>query len=131
VRGEGYAGSVLHVDRFGNLITSLRGEHYLAVSRGSNPALIDFDPAGRGGPLKGSEAGAAPPAAGVRFLLAGAELPYRLCYADCPAGTAAVLLGSSGHFEIAVRNASARESFGGAIRLDMLPGDPGIECKAP
>jgi S-adenosylmethionine hydrolase len=66
------AGAVLHVDRFGNLVTSIRAE------------TLD----GLGG---------AP-----RIRLGGRRLPLVGTYGDLPPGQAGALIGSSGRLEIAV-----------------------------
>ena len=75
------AGAVLHVDRFGNLVTSIRAE------------TLD----GLGG---------AP-----RIRLGGRRLPLVGTYGDLPPGQAGALIGSSGRLEIAVREGSAAAAF--------------------
>jgi S-adenosylmethionine hydrolase len=75
------AGAVLHVDRFGNLVTSIRAE-----------ALDDI---GRG----------------VRIRLGGRPLPLVGTYGDLEEGQAGALVGSSGRLEIAVREGSAAARF--------------------
>jgi len=75
------AGAVLHVDRFGNLVTSIRAE------------TLD----GLGG---------AP-----RIRLGGRRLRLVGTYGDLPPGQAGALIGSSGRLEIAVREGSAAAAF--------------------
>jgi S-adenosylmethionine hydrolase len=75
--GGAVAGAVLHVDRFGNLITSIAGE---AVERLGVTASIH---------------------------IAGRRLPLVGTYADLPRGAAGALIGSSNRLEVAVREGSA------------------------
>jgi S-adenosylmethionine hydrolase len=80
-------GTILHIDRFGNCISSVHGTDLAAV--GSN----------RGSPL---------------HIHCGRFNANRICrtYADVPVGNPLCLLGSSAFLEIAVREASAAERFG-------------------
>jgi S-adenosylmethionine hydrolase len=71
------AGSVVHVDRFGNLVTSIAASHVEAL---------------------GAEA---------RVRIGGRVLPLVGTYADLPAGGAGALVGSRNRLEIAVREGSA------------------------
>jgi len=73
------SGQVVHVDRFGNLITNLSSVDLPAT----DPSQLEFEIAGT--------------------RIAG----LMTCYADQPAGTLLALIGSSGRVEIAVRNGSA------------------------
>ena len=75
------AGAVLHVDRFGNLVTSIRRE-----------ALDDVGQ-------------------GARIRLAGRPLPFVSTYGELEEGQAGALVGSSGRLEIAVREGSAAARF--------------------
>ena len=75
------AGAVLHVDRFGNLVTSIRAEALGEV--GGNP----------------------------RIRLGGRSLPLVGTYGDLEEGQAGALVGSSGRLEIAVREGSAAARF--------------------
>jgi S-adenosylmethionine hydrolase len=75
------AGAVLHVDRFGNLVTSIRAE-----------TLEDVGGA-------------------VRIRLGGRPLPLVGTYGELEAGQAGALVGSSGRLEIAVREGSAAARF--------------------
>jgi S-adenosylmethionine hydrolase len=72
---------VLHVDRFGNLVTSIRAETLEGVGRA------------------------------VRIRLAGRPLPLVGTYGDLEEGQAGALVGSSGRLEIAVREGSAAARF--------------------
>jgi S-adenosylmethionine hydrolase len=75
------AGAVLHVDRFGNLVTSIRAE-----------TLADV----------GQDA---------RIRLGGRPLSLVGTYGELEAGQAGALVGSSGRLEIAVREGSAAARF--------------------
>ncbi len=75
------AGAVLHVDRFGNLVTSIRAE--------------TLDDVGQR----------------VRIRLGGRPLPLVGTYGDLEEGQAGALVGSSGRLEIAVREGSAAARF--------------------
>jgi len=75
------AGAVLHVDRYGNLVTSIRAETLTEVGDGA------------------------------RIRLAGRPLPLVGTYGELEAGQAGALVGSSGRLEIAVREGSAAARF--------------------
>ena len=75
------AGAVLHVDRFGNLVTSIRAETL-------------------------AELGGTP-----RIRLGGRALALVGTYGDLEVGEAGALVGSSGRLEIAVRQGSAAARF--------------------
>lgn len=75
--GGAVAGAVLHVDRFGNLITSIAAAALEAL---------------------GAEAS---------IHIAGRRLPLVGTYADLPLGAAGALIGSSNRLEVAVREGSA------------------------
>ena len=75
------AGAVLHVDHFGNLVTSIRADTL-------------------------EELGSAP-----RVRLAGRPLPLVGTYGDLEPGQAGALVGSSGRLEVAVREGSAAARF--------------------
>jgi S-adenosylmethionine hydrolase len=89
---------VLHVDRFGNLITSLRRREVDAIL-----SSVEND------------------RNGVVVVLGDQVLPLAVTYADVAAGEACALLGSSGRLEIAVNRGSAALAFGAgsgsAVRL--------------
>ena len=75
--GGAVAGAVLHVDRFGNLITSIAADAVEALG------------------------------AGASVHIAGRHLPLVGTYADLPRGAAGGLIGSSNRLEVAVREGSA------------------------
>jgi S-adenosyl-L-methionine hydrolase (adenosine-forming) len=81
---NGIAGEVVHVDRFGNLITNIDAEMVRSLPW-ATPAVV----------VKG------------RRLCAVAE-----CYAAVPAGDAVAVVGSSGLLEIAVHRGSAATQLG-------------------
>ena len=82
-------GQILHVDRYGNLISNL-----------TRADLCTLAPAEHG----------EPPLGRLHVRVAGsAWLPLVRCYADAPAGTASALLGSSELLEVAVTNGHAGE----------------------
>lgn len=80
---------VLHVDRFGNLITNLRRRDVDAIL-----AAVGHD------------------RNGVVVHLGGEVLPMAVTYADVAEGEACALMGSSGRLEIAVNRGSAAEALG-------------------
>jgi S-adenosylmethionine hydrolase len=86
--GSTVSGEVIHVDRFGNVITSLRA---CDLPNGGAGAVVD---AGR--------------ACGI---------PVRETYGRAAAGALLALVGSSGFVEIAVNSGSARDVLGDAARL--------------
>jgi hypothetical protein len=75
------AGAVLHVDRFGNLVTSIRAETLEELGRTA------------------------------RIRLGGRLLPLVGTYGDLDPGQAGALVGSSGRLEVAVREGSAAARF--------------------
>lgn len=75
------AGAVLHVDRFGNLVTSIRAETLEELGRAA------------------------------RIRLGGRPLPLVGTYGDLEPGQAGALIGSSGRLEVAVREGSAAARF--------------------
>lgn len=77
----GIVGTVLHVDRFGNLVTNVT-EADLADLGGRGPGRLEVE-------------------------LGGATLPLARTYADVPEGRACALVGSSGRLEIAVHRGRA------------------------
>jgi S-adenosylmethionine hydrolase len=83
---EGLVGEVVHVDRFGNLVTSIRAE--------------DLGP------------GAAPRLGNIAIDVGRESLTLVGTYADIPRGRAAGLIGSSGRLEISMREASAAAALG-------------------
>jgi S-adenosylmethionine hydrolase len=101
VVGEAIVGEVMHIDRFGNVITSV-GELYWE----------------QGGLLLRSAFGQVDEtrrisAAEVEVIVAGWESAgVRRTYAEVETGDMLALVGSSGHLEIAVRDGSAAERLG-------------------
>jgi S-adenosyl-L-methionine hydrolase (adenosine-forming) len=91
---EGVVGEVVHVDRFGNLITSIRGG--------------DFGSDAGGGIASGAVGDLA---SGVVDLGRG---PIRLVatYAEIAPGEVAALIGSGGRLEVSMREASAAATLG-------------------
>lgn len=75
--GGAVAGAVLHVDRFGNLITSIAADAVKGLGREAS------------------------------IHIAGRRLPLVGTYADLPRGAAGALIGSSNRLEVAVREGSA------------------------
>jgi len=83
--GDRLAGEVIHADRFGNLVTSLR--------------LTDLEALG--------------PAAALVVEVEEKEVGRIVpCYADLPPGGVGALIGSSGRLEISVREGSAQAVMG-------------------
>ena len=76
---EGVGGTVIHIDRFGNLVTSIEAEHVGAMGAGGDAAV----------------------------RIAGRVLPLVGTYADLPPGRAGALIGSRNRLEIVVRDGSA------------------------
>ena len=82
-------GEVVWIDQYGNAITNIRPEHLL-----TSLASMD-DPSA------------------LTFTVGGVDLgPPRSHYGACAPGEPLVVLGSSGYYEIAVRDASAAERLG-------------------
>ena len=88
--GNRVFGTVLHVDRFGNLITNLDKDSLKSVLALTGAKRIELQLAGR------------------------AIGPLRRTFAEGPDGTAFALIGSYGMIEIAVRNGSAAALLGAA-----------------
>ena len=85
--GGALEGTVVHVDRFGNLVTNIPGS-----------AIRDRD---------------TERAARARVRVAGGErLPLVATYSDVAAGAACALVGSTGHVEVSVNGGSAADRFG-------------------
>ena len=98
VTGDGVAGEVLRVDRFGNLVTNVRRDLFerVAAAGGVNVAIGPFS---------------------VARVVA--------TYAEVEAGEVCALFGSSDHLEIAVNGGSAAERLavgrGAAVTVRRLP----------
>jgi S-adenosylmethionine hydrolase len=80
------AGRVVHVDRFGNLITNLPASVLEAAAAGGDPAEWVA-------------------------VIGGTIVPAALAYADVGAGDPCALVGSSGRLELAVNGGRADEAF--------------------
>ncbi len=85
---------ILHIDRFGNVITNLTLNDYLAWGANPADAIIEFD--------------GYPP---VRV--------YRT-FAEVPLYTPLAFWGSGGHLELAIRNSNAAAHFGLAQRSSII-----------
>lgn len=81
---DGVGGTVIHIDRFGNLVTSIEAAHVAAV-------LADGQAAVR---------------------VAGRVLPLVGTYGELPAGRAGALIGSRNRLEVVVRDGSAAARLG-------------------
>lgn len=84
--GSGYEASVLHVDRFGNLITSLTRAEVDSVA--GTPGTV------------------------VRARIGSHSLPVVRTYSDVAEGALLALVGSGGRLEIAVHRGSAASTLG-------------------
>jgi hypothetical protein len=116
VRSDGALGGlVIHVDRFGNLVTSIGQLRWhgdaltvgsafpLAVERGGGQRLAPF------------------PAGEARVRIAGRCIEgIRPTYGDAPPGELLALLGSVGHLEIAVTGGSAAEVLGAGVGTEVV-----------
>jgi S-adenosylmethionine hydrolase len=81
--GWGYEGSVLHVDRFGNLITSLTAAEVASFSGAS-----------------------------LRACVGSQSVPVVRTYSDVAEGAALALVGSGGRLEVALHRGSAARALG-------------------
>jgi len=90
----GVQGRVIHVDRFGNLVTSIDSETVERLARGADVLTV---------------------------RIAGRRMPVVRTYGDLPIGGAGALAGSHGRLEVAVREGSAAARFrvrrGTTVRL--------------
>jgi hypothetical protein len=116
VRPGEIAGQVLHVDHFGNVVTSI-GELTWRDDE------LRLDPVFGAGAMGDAEGAACFRAGEARVILAGREIEG-VCrtYAQVEPGEMLALVGSGGHLEIAVREGSA------AQRLDVGPDAPVVLC---
>ena len=91
---NGVQGQVIHVDRFGNLVTSIDSETVERLSRGVDVLTV---------------------------RIAGRRMPVVRTYGDLPIGGAGALAGSHGRLEVAVREGSVAARFrvrrGTTVRL--------------
>jgi len=95
---DGLSGEVVHVDGFGNLITTLGRLRYDADGCALAPWLPKSEP----GVFHGE---------GAALLPDGFELPLMTTFGDVAPGEPVAYLGSEGLLEIAVRGGSAAERF--------------------
>ncbi len=97
--GDGYVGEVIHIDRFGNLITNLQQTHLTELSPARN--AHDF-----------------------ALTLRGRSTRLVHHYAEVPVGCITALMGSSNRLEIAARNDSAANlcgaKLGDRVRLEPV-----------
>lgn len=92
------SGQIIHVDRFGNLITSVGRLH-------RRPGGLSFSPW-----LPSAEPGNLP-AEAFALLPDGTELPLAGTFGDVPLGEPVAYLGSEAMLEIAINGGSAAEHF--------------------
>jgi S-adenosyl-L-methionine hydrolase (adenosine-forming) len=92
--GGALRGEIIHIDRFGNLITNVRGRELAALGGGRRVQLAQ-----------------------------GGGWPILRCYADAALGAVLALIGSSDLLEIAVRDGSAAKQLqarvGDAVSIDL------------
>jgi S-adenosyl-L-methionine hydrolase (adenosine-forming) len=92
--GGAVEGRVIHVDRFGNLVTSIDSKAVERLAGGSGALTVQ---------------------------IAGRRMPVVLTYGDLPSGGAGALVGSHGRLEVAVREGNAaarlRARRGATVRL--------------
>lgn len=106
---QGVAGEVLHVDHFGNVITSVGLLSWTESELTLEPAFGDV---GGGERVRFQAAGAV-------VVVAGHEIAgVHRTYAEVAPGETLALVGSEGHLEIAVREGNA------ARKLGLRAGDP-------
>jgi S-adenosyl-L-methionine hydrolase (adenosine-forming) len=101
VNEDEWEGAVVHVDRFGNLVTS-----FTAAALSPILSRVGFDPTA------------------VVVVVEGMVLPLVRTYAEVAAGEACGLIGGSGRLEVAVNQGSAerevRARRGAAVRVRVL-----------
>jgi len=87
-------GEIVHIDRFGNLLSNIGRQDVAGVSTGGRQVAVAVD---------------------------GVDLgPLQQTYADATAGDALALMGGSGFLEIAVRLGSAREKLSAAVGAKVI-----------
>ena len=103
IGADGVVGEVLHVDRFGNAVTSI-----CRLTR--NGTALSLDPAYS---VTGEVGLVSFAAHKARVVVAGRMIHgVHRTYADVEPGEAVALVGSSGHLEIGIRAGNAAESLG-------------------
>lgn len=106
VTAEGIVGQVLHVDHFGNVVTSIGWLQWDGDGLWLEPAFGDKEPRVRVDATR------------AVIAVAGQEVAeVRRTYADVVPGEVLAMVGSSGYLEVAVREGSA------ALLLGVHPGD--------
>jgi len=91
-KGE-ISGSVIHIDKFGNAVTSITPRELADACGGT---------------------------AAARFTNSNDKIPVGAGYSDAPAGKAIAYAGSAGLMEIGVNNGSAKELLGFDVGCDIL-----------
>ena len=112
--GSALAGQVIHVDRFGNLITSIGRLLWHGDKLSLQPALL--------APGKGAQASLPPSfvASEVRVYVGSQCIQgIRPTYGDATAGEVLALIGSIGHLEIAVAGGSAAQALGLGVGTEV------------
>lgn len=102
-RGEReWEGDVIHVDRFGNLTTTISAAQLQEILK-----EVDGDPTQ------------------IVVLVEGVVLPFVRYYFDLPEGEACAMMGSSGRLEVAVNRGSAARVLGAGrgapVRVRLVP----------
>jgi S-adenosylmethionine hydrolase len=113
--GGALGGVVIHVDRFGNLITSIGQLLWRGDDLSVRPAFSTAGGRGTGqwvSPFPASEA---------RVRVGGRCIEgIRPAYGDAPAGELLALVGSAGHLEIAVAGGSAAQVLGAGVGAEVI-----------
>ncbi len=112
--GGALGGQVIHVDRFGNLVTSVGQLLWTDDNLTVRPVL----------PIAGDEGSGrwlSPfPATEARVYVSGRRIEgIRPTYGDAPEGELLALVGSVGHLEIAVAGGSAAQSLGVGVGVEV------------
>jgi hypothetical protein len=118
VSGKGADGEVLHVDRFGNLVTSIGRFEW---DRG----MLNLTPFAWAAESEAQSAAGRPPGGSVSMgvlrldpeqaivAAGGSEIRgIRRAYSEADRGDAIALIGSGGHLELAVREGSGASALG-------------------
>jgi S-adenosylmethionine hydrolase len=116
VRPDGaLVGHVIHLDRFGNLITSIGRLLWVGDGLTLQPAFptVGDENAGR--------RALSFAAAAARVYVGGRRIEsIRPTYGDAPGGELLVLVGSVGHLEIAVAGGSAAQALGVGVGAEVI-----------
>ena len=113
--GGGLGGRVIHVDRFGNLVTSIGRLQWHGDGLSVQPAF----------PIAGDQATVSLPipfpASGARVCIGGRSIEgIRPTYGDAPAGELLALIGSVGHLEVAVAGGSAAQALRLGVEAEVV-----------